>query len=191
MITALDQVYESRLCWPETRPRTAQRVASAFKGTEVGKEQREIEFEMARWRIRAWIMSRNHQRIMAGDPGAALWWNDRKHELRVLACDKYQKLADNMHAIRLTLAAMRALERWGAYTAEQAAEGARLALPPPASDEPAWWEVLGVKRDWPLDAIEAVYRTKVEKAHPDRGGSIEEMSRLNAARDEARKELAR
>ena len=56
----------------------------------------------------------------------------QRGELRVLACDKYVKMADNLHAICLTLEAMRALERWGAYTAEQAAEGARLALPPPA-----------------------------------------------------------
>ncbi len=37
--------------------------------------------------------------------------------------------------IYLTLDAMRALERWGAYTMEQAVEGAKLALPPPEGME--------------------------------------------------------
>jgi hypothetical protein len=189
MITSLDQVTESRLCWPESKPRAAQRVPSPFKKREPVSEQRGIERELEIWRIRQFIVSRNHQRIFAGDPGAAVWWQDRRRELRVLACDKYQKLADNLHAIRLTLEAMRALERWGAYTAEQAAEGARLMLPPPADDGPAWWDVLGVPREWPLDAIEAVALTKIEKAHPDRGGSHDQVAALNAARDAARKEL--
>lgn len=191
MITDLDQVMESRLTWPDTKPRAAQRVGSAFKGTEAAREAREIEYEMGRWHVRHFIISRNNQRIFAGDPGAAVWWTDSRGELRVLACDKYQKLADNLHAIRLTLEAMRALERWGAYTAEQAAEGARLALPPPApAAGPSWWEVLGVERSWPLPAIEQIWRGRADKAHPDRGGSPEAMAALNAAIDAARKEKA-
>lgn len=190
MITELDQVTESRLCWPDNKPRAAQRVGSLFK-TETDKATREIECELERWRVRSFIISRNHQRIYAGDPAAAVWWLDRKRELRVLACDKYQKLAENLHALYLTLNAMRALERWGAYTLEQAAKGARLALPAPQSIGPKWWDVLGVARSWPLDAIEAVWRTKVEKAHPDRGGSAEDMAALNAAIAQARKEKGR
>ena len=42
-----------------------------------------------------------------------------------------------------------------------------------------------------LKAVEAVWRSKVEKAHPDReGGSVEKMARLNAAMDAARKEIS-
>jgi hypothetical protein len=189
MIASLDQVTESRLCWPETKPRAAQRGGSPFVKTEIDRESQRIDDELGRWRIKQYIVSRNNQRIFAGDPAAALWWLDRRGELRVLACDKYQKLSDNLHAIYLTLDAMRALERWGAYTAEQAAEGARLALPPPPQDTIDWPAVLGVERTWPLGAIEAVWKTKVEKAHPDRGGSHEAMAALNAAMQAARKEL--
>src|SRR4051812_45118184 len=113
MITALDQVMESRLTWPPTKPRAAQRIKSPFGQVEVASESREIDYEMARWRIRQYILSRNNQRIFAGDPAAALWWIDRKSELRVLACDKYPTLGANLRAIRKTLDAMRALERWG------------------------------------------------------------------------------
>ncbi len=190
-ITSLDQVAESRLCWPDSKPRAAQRIDSPFRGKEVGTAQTRIGRELERWRIRQFIISRNNQRIFAGDPGAALWWNDRRDgDLRVLACDKYRKLADNLHAIALTLDAMRALERWGAYTAEQAAEGARLALPPPNDDRIDWQTILGAKRDWPLEAVEAIWKNKVAHNHPDRGGDPAKMAELNAAMDAARKELA-
>lgn len=36
---------------------------------------------------------------------------------------------------------------------------------------------------------EANYRTRARQAHPDNGGSHERMAELNAAIDEARKEL--
>jgi hypothetical protein len=188
MIRDLAEVTEGRLCWPDNKPRAAQRVEGPFKNREAATETRGIEMELERWGVRAFVVSRNNQRIYAGDPAAAAWWLQRG-ELRVLACDKYIKLANNLHAIRLTLEAMRALERWGAYTAEQAAQGARLALPPPDEDRIDWPNVLGVGRDWPLAAVEAIWRTKAEKAHPDKGGSVDAIATLNAAMDAARKEL--
>ena len=82
--------------------------------------------------------------------------------------------------------------RYGTYTKEQAADGARLALPPPLGHEIDWPTVIGVERNWPLAAIEAVYKTKLEKAHPDRaGGNAELAARLNAAMQAARKEIER
>jgi hypothetical protein len=189
MITALDQVTEQRLCWPETKPRSAQRAKSPFKNTSVDVEQREITHELEKWRVRQFIISRNNQRIYAGDPAAAVWWNDRKAELRVLACDKHIKLADNMHAIRLTLQAMRALERWGAYTAEQAAEGARLALPPPEGDRVDWKTVLGyvsiLPKEKQLVLCEHSYRAMSREA----AGDEVRQRDLNLAIEAARKEL--
>lgn len=189
MITSLDQVTESRLCWPDNKPRAAQRVGSPFKNREVASETRGVETELERWRIRKFIVSRNNQRIFAGDPGCAAWWEDRKGELRVLACDKYVKIADNMHAIRLTLEAMRALERWGAYTAEQAAEGARLALPPPEGMAPDWRNLLGsisgLPNDKQLVLCEHAYRSMSREA----AGDEAKQRALNLAIEAARKEL--
>lgn len=186
----LGDVTESRLCWPSTKPRTSHRGSSPFRNREADSATRRIGEELERWRVRQYIVSRNNQRIFAGDPGAAVWWLDpKKKDLRVLACDRYSKLADNLHAIALTLEAMRALERWGAYTAEQAAEGTRLALPAPdAPTGPPWWTVLEVDRTWPLDAIETIARTRAAKHHPDTGGSVEAFQRFNDALAEARRE---
>lgn len=187
-ITDLGQVTESRLCWPDTKPRAAHRTGSPFK-SEAAKAAQGIQYEMERWRIRSWILSRNNQRLFAGDPAAALWWLDRKGDLRVLACDKYVKLADNLHAIELTLAAMRGLERWGAYTAEQAAEGARLALPPPESAAPDWRTLLGsisgLAPDKQLVLCEHAYRSMSREAV----GNEKKQRDLNLAIEVARQEL--
>lgn len=190
MITDLGQVTESRLCWPENKPRAARRVNSPFRRPEVASAVKRIEDEMTRWGIRAYIVSRNNQRIYAGDPATAVWWQDKKKAVRVLACDKYDTLGSNLHALYLTLDAMRALERWGAYTAEQAAEGARLALPPPATPKTSpWWIVIpGVMREWPLPAIKGMYHDALKVAHPDVGGTAERVAELTAAFEDARRE---
>ncbi len=195
MISSLEQVLESRLTWPDSKPRAAQRVGTPFK-TEIAKATQEIEYELARWGVRQWIISRNNQRVFAGDPGVALWWNKppKKRgdpvELRVLACDKYQTLAANMHALYLTLNAMRALERWGAYTLEQAAEGARPALPPPGGMEvPDWRKTLGwiegLSKDKQLVLCEHAYRSMARESNGDEA----KLRVLNAAIERAREEL--
>lgn len=188
-ITDLGQVTESRLTWPDNKPRAAQRVGGPFKNREAASETRGVETELERWGIRQFIVSRDNQRIYAGDPAATVWWISRLGELRVLACDKYAKLADNLHAIRLTLEAMRALERWGAYTAEQAAEGARLALPPPEGAAPNWRKLLGhvsgLPNDKQLVLVEHTYRSMSREAAGDEATQRE----LNLAIEAARKEL--
>ncbi|MBF6560524.1 MAG: hypothetical protein IVW56_09555 [Candidatus Binataceae bacterium] len=189
---SLDQVSEFPLCWPQGKLRAASRQRSPFR-TSMAKAHQEIAEEMHRWRARGHVISMapayRQGRI---DPGVALWWamprRNQPTDLRVLACDSYDDRPDNLHAIALTLTGLRAFERYGTYTREQAIEGARPMLPPPASDELPWWTILGVEQSWPLAAIEAVWRTKLEKAHPDRGGDPAEAGRLNAAMDQARKE---
>lgn len=188
MITELSQVTEGRLCWPtEIKQRAPHIDRHPFKDPHVDVEEREIGYEMARWGAREFIISRNRLRIYAGDPAVALWWLDKNDILHVLACDRYSSMGENMHAIRLTLEAMRGLERWGAMTQEQAAEGTRLLMIEDRS-KPRWWDILGVERSWPLGAIEAVWKTKAEKAHPDRGGDTAQLAALNAAMDTARRE---
>jgi hypothetical protein len=188
-ITNLERVLENRLTWPESKSRAAHRTKSPFRSREVATEQREIEYELERWRIRQFIISRNHQRIYAGDPGAAVWWLDRKRQLRVLACDKWTTLGENLHAIRLTLEAMRALERWGAYTAEQAAEGARPALPPPGYEAARRWrEVLAMPHADGLSAEDQLVLAERRYRERSRGKGEADLE-LNAAIEAARKEL--
>ncbi len=185
-ITSLEQVTESRLCWPAEKPRATYRGGSPFKGREVERETREVEDELARWGIKQYIISRNNTRIFAGDPGIAVWWNDPKDKaLHYLACDQYAKLADNMRAIFKTLYNLRAIERYGAMKKEQAAEGTKLKQLPAPDREPDWWVVIpGIDRGWPLAAIEGMYREAMKRA--DEVGQRKLNIAIEAARTEKR-----
>ena len=193
-ITELDQVTEARLTWPEHKPRTSSRARSPFRNTSIDGEIRQIGWEMGRWGALDFILSRTSLRMHAADPGVALWWVTKKarHDLRVLACDKYPTQGENAHAIRLTLVAMRALERWGAYSADEAAEGTRLRLAPPEgmSGDVPWRTVLGalppgIDAQTALDVLKSRYYRQAAAANSDEGA----LRRLNLAWEAAQREL--
>ncbi len=66
--------------------------------------------------------------------------------------------------------------------------GARAAAP----GGTPWWHVLGFEAGPPpsLGVAETRFRKLAAAAHPDRGGSVDAMQRLNRARAEARRALA-
>lgn len=116
------------------------------------------------------------------DPGAAVYFQIKGRDT-VLACDKWDRVADNIAAVAKHIEALRGIDRWGVGTAEQAFAGYQ-ALPAPEQ----WWQVLGVSSNATMDEIKAAYRKRAAAAHPDSGGSHAEMARLNAARDQAIRE---
>lgn len=116
------------------------------------------------------------------DPGVAVYFR-LKGAPRALACDKWHSAAENMAAIAGHIAAIRAQERYGVGTLEQAFAG-YAALPPNAAID--WRAVLDFgPGQVTVDDVQAKYRLLARKAHPDAGGSEVEMSRLNVARDAA------
>jgi hypothetical protein len=120
------------------------------------------------------------------DPGVAVYFK-LAGKPRVLACDRWNSAADNMAAIAGHIEAIRACDRYGVGSMEQAFAG-YTALPPDASTD--WWLVLGVTASATRDQIDEAYRRLAREAHPDAGGSHDAMSRLNAARDAAKKAVA-
>jgi len=117
------------------------------------------------------------------DPGAAVYFRLKKAD-RVLACDRYRSVAGNIAAIAAHIEALRAIDRYGVGTLDQAFAG-YTALP--ANADADWAIVLGVPPTASADEIEAAFRRLAMAAHPDRGGSHDEMARLNAAVTAARK----
>jgi len=49
------------------------------------------------------------------------------------------------------------------------------------------YQILGVTPDAPFEVIEAAYKVKAKKAHPDKGGSEKEMRKINWAYSEIKK----
>lgn len=123
------------------------------------------------------------------DRGVAVYWTAADRHPMVMACDTWETVVDNAHAIELALEALRQLERTGASQILERAFTGFTALP--ASTRRPWREVLGCNGA-PLTPalVEAYYRTRAKVLHPDMTtGSHAAMLELNAARTEALAEL--
>lgn len=120
------------------------------------------------------------------DPGAAVYFH-LKNQPRCLACDRWNRVADNIAAIAQHIDALRRIDRYGVGTMEQAFAGyAQL----PANTAADWRNVFGLGDGtvkW--QAVEDRFRELARAAHPDAGGNHEQMARLSEAKAFARKEL--
>lgn len=114
------------------------------------------------------------------DKGVAVYFLRRGRQM-VFACDRWDKIEDNLRAIEKTIDAVRGMERWGASEMMERAFAAFEALPAPRS----CWDVLGVRPGARTDEINGAYRVMARRAHPDAGGSEAAMAELNRARDDA------
>jgi hypothetical protein len=121
------------------------------------------------------------------DPGAAVYFSLSARQAICLACDRWDRVADNIAALAAHIDALRRIERYGVGKLEQAFRG-YLALPPMAGGV-EWWRVLDVSADATLEDVEAAFRAKARDAHPDRGGDGATMARLSEAREAARRAL--
>lgn len=202
-----DQVNAYPLSWPAGWPRTpaGRRGAAAFGAMKarqgsgyaarvsltLAEARGRLVAELDRLGAGDEILSTNLQLRLDGwpkggqpapaDPGAAVYFtlNGRP---TVLACDKWERVEDNIAAIAKHIEALRGMERWGVGSIEQAFTG-YAALPAPKP----WWQILGFPSPHSATAedIGLRYRTRAADAHPDRpGGSHDAMAALNAARDE-------
>jgi hypothetical protein len=125
------------------------------------------------------------------DPGAAVYWQARNGDRRVMAIDQYHKVEDNLAAIAATLDAMRAIERHGGARVLERAFTGFTALPAPAAAK-NWREVFGFAQATQVsrELLRDRYRKLASARHPDRpGGSDVAMSELNVALAEAEKEV--
>lgn len=124
------------------------------------------------------------------DPGIALWfqWDGA---MRCIPIDRYSKPEANLQAIHHIIEADRTKLRHGSIAIVRAAYSGFIALPSPGNRKRTWRDVLGFPPPSKPDraGIELQYRALAKKRHPDAGGSEAAMAELNAARDEALKEI--
>lgn len=122
------------------------------------------------------------------DPGVAVYFLYKKRQMS-FACDRWLKIEHNMQAIAKTIEALRGIARWGTGDMLEAAFNGFVALPSP-EELRTWREVLGVSPDvYDLSLVRAAYRVLASRHHPDKGGTHEAMTELNAALTQAEMEL--
>ncbi|WP_174479157.1 J domain-containing protein [Paraburkholderia bannensis] len=123
------------------------------------------------------------------DEGVAVYFTIDGRQM-CFACDRWNKVEHNMHAIVKTIDALRGIARWGTGDMMAAAFTGFSALPAPGAPR-TWREVLGLHSgERNMDIVRAAYRLLAQKHHPDRpGGSHDAMTDLNAALAAAEKEL--
>jgi len=122
------------------------------------------------------------------DPGVAFYFELDGKDI-VLACDKWDRVADNIVAIAKTMEAMRGLERWGVSDMLARAFTGFEALPAPDAVD-SWRVVLGVKPDDDWDTIRHTYLSLRSTQHPDRGGDPHQFNRIQEAYAQAKEEFA-
>ncbi|SDR18401.1 hypothetical protein SAMN05443245_5179 [Paraburkholderia fungorum] len=187
------------LQWPAGRPRTAaHRRARANFTTSFAVARDNLLAEVKRLGGRNLVISTNVPLRQDGlpyasyrkidDEGVAVYFTLDGEQMS-FACDRWDRVEHNMHAIVKTIDALRGIARWGTGDMMKAAFTGFTALPSPTTVR-TWREVLGVAADArDMSLVRAAYRVLASRHHPDKGGSHETMTELNAALAQAEKEL--
>lgn len=123
------------------------------------------------------------------DRGAAIYFVLSGKSM-VFACDRWDRVKDNVRALEKTIEAIRGIERWGASDMLERAFSGFVALAAPGTKK-TWREVFGFHDIQMPSAAELnrTWRDLAARRHPDAGGSHDLMAELNAARAEALKEI--
>lgn len=184
------------LYWPPSWPRTDQPKRALF-GTSFAVARDALFKELRLMGSRNVILSTNVELRRDGlpyadrrnpdDPAVVVYF-DREGTQQCIPCDKWDRVQDNIQAIRRTVEALRGLERWGAKSMVDAAFQGFKALP--ASIELAtsrsWWEVLGLPSDANPVQIKRAYLHMAKRWHPDNpDGDIAKFNEIKAAYEQA------
>jgi hypothetical protein len=181
------------LYWPPGWERTKHPTRALVRPTTVYRESQRVMSEIlamggAEGR-RLSVISTNMKLKQDGSPysgqkqpddrGVSVWF-DLAGEERVLACDRWDRVEHNLHAIAIHVAALRGMDRWGVGSAAKAFAGF-VALPETAGGEP-WHETLRVAPNASRETIDAAYRRLAFALHPDRGGDRAKWDALQEVR---------
>jgi hypothetical protein len=182
------------LSWPQTIPRAQRREKGAFKTTLAGA-LKNVETSLRQFGensgkpVSGVVLSSN---VTLGverpkDPGVAVWftWEGAQYCIPV---DRYETPAANLQAIHHVLEARRVELRHGTLALVRATFAGFRALPAPTSK--SWREVIGGDADVrDMPTVRIAYKRRAGQLHPDKGGSHEAMTELNAALQAAEREL--
>lgn len=179
------------LAWPDGLPRTERKASSQFR-TALSTAINNVKKSLAAFgsdtgrAVQQVVVTSNVAGIAFEPPkdtGVAVWF-EWEGAQRCIAVDRYPKVEDNLQAIHHIIEARRTeMRHGGLHIVRQTFKGF-VALPAPEGAKP-WRDVLGLAGPVTADQIKTAYRDHAKTAHPDVGGSKEQMAALARARDEA------
>lgn len=170
------------LSWPLGYKRTpeSQRTRSQFKQT-MERAQQFLKREMKLLGATSYVVSTNiptradgmfyadYPRYKVVDPGAAVYFT-KDGEDRVLCCDNFPTVWENIYSLGKTIEALRAIERYGASEfLNRAFQGFKEL---PASNSLVdIWGVLGLTgKPQTVEEVLQAYRARAKEVHPDKIG---------------------
>lgn len=195
-----ESVTKYPLIWPERWKRTQRPISSRFyrrdfnarfnRNVTIADAFRQLDYEINQLGCSRFVLSTNLLLGKRGSPvsgqpepkdtGAAVYFT-LSGKPTVLACDKWNRVADNVNAIAKHLEALRGQERWGVGSIEQAFMGYQALPGIGESGAFKWWDVLGVSINATEDQVKEAYRILVRKHHPDLNGDSELFHRVQSA----------
>ncbi len=198
-----DEITSSPLTWPEGWKRASTKKRSQFKSPSIAVAINLVTAELGRMGIKSFmIIISTNLRLKKYSPepysvqkepvdnGVAVWFREYKDgsTQQVIALDKYDRVADNIYAIGKTIEAMRGIKRWGGGEILDRAFTGFIALPKPDGSD--WRKVLDYYGN-DLQEANSAYKSKRNKAHPDKGGNKDDFYKINVAWIAAEKELSK
>lgn len=185
------------LWWPDGWPRAKHRKASPYKITTDAALE-ELLGDLRLMGARNVIVSSNvplrrdgtmyrgdHAEARMPDPGVAVYWDNRRSEPKVIPCDCWYTVRENVRALGMAISYLRGLDRCGAgEILDRAFQGfSRL----PAA--PDCWKILGIERGTTEQVLTRRYHELARKLHPDQGGTDAQMAAVNQAYSDALREV--
>jgi hypothetical protein len=150
---------------------------------------RELSDTMSKWGIKEWDTNYPKGARLEGmrqteeDRTVHLTYHKDGRPVK-LTMGKQARAVDNLRVLYLAVEAMRMNEKRGLGEVIQDAY-LQLAGPEPTIDP---YQLLGIRPDASIEFAEAAWKFMMKSAHPDAGGSEEQVKKLNAAIEQIRKE---
>lgn len=185
------------LTWPDGYGRTKTPQNSRFRdSTSFGYVRDGLIDELRKLGATKVIISTNIEINRSGlpysgrkepnDSGVAAWFFMDK-ETRVIACDAWKTVRENMAALKNTVAALRGIDRWGASQILDRIFRGFAALPAPIVAKRSWRDVMEFEPDDEINRehVKARFNRLAKKLHPDHGGDAAQFAELHEAYKEA------
>jgi hypothetical protein len=165
--------------WPKNYPRAEQRKRSSFQKCTPAKCREEVTHEVKLLGGKDLVISTNVPINKDGsarsgwggaidDPGVAAYFS-YKGKLRVIACDKWITIEENLRAIYLTISAQRGIGRWGTAQMMDATFDGMLALPDPKDFKSEGKRYFDDCKT--MEEVRARYKNLAMAEHPDQEGN--------------------